>query len=159
MAAELEVETRISRLAGICSRVCAMAKTRINRPDFMLAAIAEGVATAQQVQGKGFPTTISMIPMQLLSLCLNLTLPTARPVPSSNTPIRVAWHAVPICQKRSPKPWRAIRFQLWRHYCHEPPAGCDHRQSDYRTVYRSNYRAGADDAARDISRPRKICGC
>ena len=26
-----------ARLAGICSRVCAMAKTRINRPDFMLA--------------------------------------------------------------------------------------------------------------------------
>ena len=91
------------QLADICSRVCAMAKTRINRPDFMLAGRCARVSPQHsRCKVKNFPTTISMTPMPPLSWSLNLTLPTARPVPSSNTPIRVAWRAVLICRKRLP---------------------------------------------------------
>ena len=114
MAAELEVETPAFRaLGGHLQQGLRYGENPHQQAGFYVGGpLREGSQRRSRYRARSFPTTISMIPMQLLSLCLNLTPPTARPVPSSNTPIRVAWHAVPICQKRSPKPWRAIRFQL-----------------------------------------------
>ena len=115
----------------------------------------EGVATAQQVQGKELSYNNINDTDAAFELVSEFDPPTARPVPSSNTPIRVAWHAVPICQKRCQSLGVRSGFSFRRHYCHEPPAGCDHRQSDSELFTEVIIAPGADDAARDIIAAKK----
>ena len=102
MAAELEVETPAFRaLGGHLQQGLRYGENPHQQAGFYVGGpLREGVATAQQVQGKELSYNNINDTDAAFELVSEFDPPTARPVPSSNTPIRVAWHAVPICRKR-----------------------------------------------------------
>ena len=160
MAAELEVETPAFRaLGGHLQQGLRYGENPHQQAGFYVG--GHCVRVSQRAAGAGQELSYNNIndTDAAFELVSEFDPPTARPVPSSNTPIRVAWHAVPICRKRLPKPGVRSGFSFGGIIAMNRPLDATTAKAITELFTESLSLPEPMMRHATSSQPRKICGC